>query len=152
MDNEYTLSKALEYGKEGKIETWIHAFLLGEGNNTALSDGLKRKKRYFIGPIKMPLYLFERCCGPEPDMKYKIDELGFNSRVSAIMKRFGNSWDMPPLIINFYDNKFELNDGNHRYEALKHCGIGKYHVIIWITDNKDYIAFTNRYRKYINAC
>lgn len=152
MNSKYTLTGALEFAKKSSIGEWLHAFLLDEGNNIAFSVGLKKEKRYYIGPVKMPLYLFERCCGPELSMKYKIDESGFNMRVAAIAKRFKNSWDMPPLIINYCDGKFELNDGNHRYEALKNCGIKECYVIIWITDNNDYTDFTDKYRRYISDC
>lgn len=49
-------------------------FLNNEGNNPDLSKGLKIKKTYFFEPVKMPLLLFSRCCGPEEGLKYKIDE------------------------------------------------------------------------------
>jgi hypothetical protein len=34
------------------------------------------------------------------------------------------------------DNKYELNDGNHRLEALKKLGINQYWVIIWGKKNR----------------
>lgn len=120
-------------------------FLHDEGDNIALSDGLKQEKRFFVGPIKMPLYLFERCCGPEENIKYQINEFGFKTNVNAIMERLKNDWDMPPLIVNYCKDDFELNDGNHRYEALIRSGIKEYYIIIWITNNKDYQNFNMKY-------
>ncbi len=82
----------------------------------------------------MKLDLFERCCGPEAGIKHQIPFLGFNARVEAIMGRYqGGLWDMPPLIINYSEGKYELNDGNHRFEALRRLGIGEFWVIIWET-------------------
>ena len=51
-------------------------------------------------------------------------------------ERFKNgNWDMPPLIVDgkIINNKHEINDGNHRFEALKMLGIKEYWVILWRT-------------------
>jgi hypothetical protein len=82
--------------------------LNGDGNNVPFSDGLKLEKRFYTCPLKMPLKIFKRCCGPEDDMKFIINEIGFNNRVQAISERLKSGWDMPPLIINFENGKFEL--------------------------------------------
>ncbi|WIV12711.1 chromosome partitioning protein ParB [Proteiniborus sp. MB09-C3] len=149
MNSLCTLSEAFEYSKRDKIEEWIHMFLHDEGDNFELSDGLKLEKRFFIGPIKIPLKLFERCCGPEENIKYKIDEIGFNERVCSIINRYKDGWDMPPLIINYCKGKFVLNDGNHRYEALVRSYITEYYAIVWITDYEDYQRFNTEYNCFI---
>ena len=46
-----SLTSALEYGRTGRIEEWIHEYLLSDGNNKAFSDGLSLQKRYYIGPV-----------------------------------------------------------------------------------------------------
>jgi hypothetical protein len=122
MEEIFTGKSAREYSNAGRLEEWVHKFLCSEGNNIDFSNGLKLEKRYYIGPIKMPLHLFERCCGPEDNMKYRINEDGFKGRVSEISKRINTGWDVPPLIINFSNNSFELNDGNHRYQAMINSG------------------------------
>lgn len=38
------------------------------------SDGLKLFDRYFMGPVKMPLNLFKRCCGPEENMRWVLQK------------------------------------------------------------------------------
>lgn len=37
----FTLNAAMEYAANHDIETWIHLFLNGEGDNVGLSEGLK---------------------------------------------------------------------------------------------------------------
>jgi len=115
----------------------VHLYLCGEGDNKPFSDGLKLAKRHFEAPKRYPLATFERTCGPEEGMKWQIDEAGFNRNVENIMARYreGN-WDMPPLIIQNHLTHYELNDGNHRYEALKRMGIDTFPVIIWETVNE----------------
>lgn len=149
MNILYNSKTAREYSNEGRIEDWVHSFLCNEGNNIAFSDGLKLEKRQYIGPLNMPLHLFQRCCGPEENMIYKINEDGFLWRVSEIAKRRESGWDMPPLIINYSDNVFELNDGNHRYQAMINSGINKCDVIIWTTGIEDYQQFLEQYREFI---
>ena len=60
-----TLTTARAFAAEGRLEEWIHAYLLTDGHNKPFSDGLKLDKRFYIGPLEMPLALFTRCCGPE---------------------------------------------------------------------------------------
>lgn len=138
MKYKPTTTSAIEFSNCDHLEEWVHLFLSNEGNNKALSDGLKLESRKYFGPIKMNLNLFERCCGPEEGIKYQIPITSFDSRVNAIMIQYKNGdWDMPPLIINRFENKYELNDGNHRFEALKRLDIHKFWVIIWETVNKN---------------
>ena len=149
MNNLCTLSKALEFSNKNNLEEWIHLFLNAEGNNVPFSDGLKLEKRYFVGPLKMPLNLFSRCCGPEKNMKYVVNELSFKNNVYNIVEMFKNNWDMPPLIINYSKGKFELNDGNHRYEALVQNKTLEYYIIIWITEKEDFEDFIIKYNEFL---
>jgi len=141
----HTLQTAINYAHQGKIEEWVHMFLLGEGNNIDFSIGLKLEKRCFYGPLEMPLSHFERCCGPENTMKFTVGEKSFNRNVNNIKERFESGWSMPPLIINYVDGKFELNDGNHRFEALVRSDVTNYYVIIWTTSESDMNEFIQRY-------
>jgi len=134
MDYKPTASSAVEYAKADKLEQWIHLFLCGEGNNKAFSDGLKLEPRCYHKPEMMNLDNFKRCCGPESNMKWQIPESGFIKHVDGIASFYNTgNWDMPPLIVQLDKNRYELNDGNHRYEALKKLGITKYWVLIWET-------------------
>ena len=139
MDRTYTLSGALEYGKQGKIEEWVHEFLLGVGDNPTFSEGLKLQKRFYAGPVRMPLHLFKRICGPEEDMKYRNPAEGFELHVGNMVSAIREGWDMPPLIVQFGEEGLELNDGNHRFEALIRTGETHHHVIFWTSAEKDLV-------------
>ena len=56
---------------------------------------------------------------------------------------------MPPLIVHYVDGGFELNDGNHRYEAYSRLGIEEYYVIVWITEKYEYDDFIKKYSDYL---
>ena len=88
----------------------------------------------------MNLDLFTRTYGPEPGMAYSIREddkeqiKWFWLNIGGITEKYrAGKWDMPPLIIQDNDGIYEINDGNHRFEALKMLGIKKYWVILWRT-------------------
>ena len=143
-----TTESAMQFAENGRIEEWIHLYLLSDGDNKPFSDGLKLADRYYIGPVKMPLSLFTRCCGPEENMKWRVNKEWFEIKVTRIAEAIGSGRDMPPLIVNFADHGFELNDGNHRFEAFSRLGIKEHYVIFWITDKEDYEEFMSEYPQY----
>lgn len=150
MEYGRTLTSAREHSLNAKLEEWIHAFLLSDGDNKGLSDGLKLEERAFLGPVKMPSSLFSRCCGPEEEMGWHVDKDGFEKRVGRLQEAISNGADLPPLIVNFDDGQFQLNDGNHRFEAYSRLGIQEVNVIIWTTGQADYDRFVSEYAAYLS--
>ncbi len=146
MCEAFTLSDAIKYADLGRIEDWVHSFLCGIGDNRPFSEGLKLYKRYYTRPVLVDLENLTRICGPEEGIKYPVDRGGFEYRVSGIMEAFQKGWDMPPLIVGYHGGQFELNDGNHRYEALIRSGVKQYYVIFWSTDTEDYHEIIAKYR------
>lgn len=143
MSLEYkaTLSSAREYAEEGRIEEWVHGYLLGEGHNKPFSDGLKLCPRYYTEPLELPLSTLCRCCGPEENMPYRVHPEVFERKVRAIMDAARSGSNFPPLIVNYEDGRFTLNDGNHRYEAYKRLGYDTCIAIVWTTGERDMEKF-----------
>lgn len=90
MDYACTLTNAIECGKHGMIEEWIHAYLLSDGDNKPFSDGLKLHDRIFHGPASFPLDLLTRNTGPEPEMRWQIHPEWFEAHVGQLMERYGH--------------------------------------------------------------
>lgn len=155
MEYKCTMSSVQNYAKHNKLEEWVHSYLLSDGHNKEFSDGLKLYDRYFLGPIKMPLSLFNRCCGPEENMRWRINEEWFEKHVNELKETIQHEKDMPPLIVHYLvgdgksDGEFELNDGNHRLEAYSRLGIKEYYVIVWITEKSEYDLFMSKYSRYL---
>ncbi len=145
LEYKCSLSSARAYAEKNKIEDWVHQYLLSDGHNKEFSDGLKLFDRYFIGPIKMPLNLFSRCCGPEENMKYRVNAEWFEKLVTELEHTIQTVDDMPPMIANYVNGHFELNDGNHRFEAYQRLGVKEYYMIIWITEKTDYEDFYEKF-------
>ena len=155
LEYRCTLSSAKEYAQNGRLEEWIHAYLLSDGHNKEFSDGLKLFERRFLGPVTMPLSLFHRCAGPEETMIYRIHPGWFEKHVTELGEAILREPDMPPLIVHYLieegkdEGEFELNDGNHRFEACNRLGITEYPVIVWITEDAEYRQFMEKYGKYL---
>lgn len=133
----FTLKSAIQASKTNRIEQWIHKMLLqGDNPNIGLSEGLKKEKRYFTGPVKIKLTEFKRASGPEDHMLYRVNEEYFNHRVKKMVDEIKSGWDVPPLLIECQDEDFHMCDGNHRYEALRRSGRDEYYAIFWYTTTK----------------
>ena len=145
MEYSATLSSAREYAEQGKIEEWVHAYLCGEGHNKPFSDGLKLCVRYYTAPVALSLTELSRCCGPEEDMPFRVHPEVFERKVMGIMDAAESGADLPPLIVNYENGKFTLNDGNHRYEAYARLNFSECEVIIWTTAEQDMVDFKEKY-------
>lgn len=149
-----TLTSAKQFASKGRLEDWIHAYLLSDGHNREFSDGLKMFDRFYLGPMTMPLSLFSRCCGPEETMRWRINKEWFESHVNELQQVILSKADLPPLIVHYLiedgqtEGTFELNDGNHRLEAYNRLGIKEYPVIVWITEQHEYEQFVKKYGQY----
>jgi len=150
MTYDQHCTTAAAFARAGRLEEWVHAYLLSDGNNKAFSDGLRLFPRHYIGPINMPLRMLTRCCGPEEHMKFRIDRDGFESRVTGIADAIRAGADLPPLIIHYANGGFELSDGNHRHEACMRLGLAEFPVIVWITENAELADFREKYAAYLS--
>ena len=152
-----TLTSARAFAEAGRLEEWIHQYLLSDGNNAPFSDGLKLVPRFYLGPVQVPLSLLNRCCGPEEGMKWRVDPEHFEHKVTRLQEAIQQDPDMPPLIVHYFFSEtdgqpeFELNDGNGRYEAYVRLGYTHAHVIFWITEPEELAAFQERYHAMLGA-
>ncbi|MGM0882277.1 MAG: CD3324 family protein [Bacillota bacterium] len=147
LDYHPTSKSATEYSEAGMLEEWIHTYLLFDRRNK--SDGLRLFYRYYLGPIMMPLSLFQRSSGLEEQMKWKVHPTVFESRVMNWMDKIRSGEDSPPLIINYDKGVFEINSDNPLFEALKRSRMKEHPVIIWITERADHDIFVTDYAIYI---
>ena len=92
-------TEALEYARRGLIEDWIHEFLTTSGKNEGLSTGLKKEKRFFVGPRKIDLDKLQRICGPEKNIKYHEPQERLEKKVDRILRGMNRGWEIPPLIV-----------------------------------------------------
>lgn len=134
MEYEGTLAGCRRWAEAGQLGEWVHRYLLSDGDNVPLSDGLREEEAVFHGPVVMPLFLFTRCSGPsEEGLAFRVDAGWWAYKVERIRQAMVAGADLPPLIIGWCGetDAFGLNDGNHRWEACRQLGIAEYPVILW---------------------
>ncbi|WP_282937265.1 hypothetical protein [Paenibacillus sp. RC67] len=138
---QFTTTEAQQYAECGQLEEWIHLYLNSAGRNPVMSQGLKQKQRYWVGPILVDVQRLRRCHGPETetDMEYKSPVELWEHRVNQFADMFSEGWDAPPPIVEVRGETLSVRDGNRRTAALQRAGIHKYWVIIWDNDNIDNI-------------
>jgi hypothetical protein len=134
----YTINEIIEFSKEKNIEDWIHIFLNSSGDNIPMSKGLKKAKKYWIGPLEIDLNLLKRCCGYEENMEFVESKENFVNNINRLTKLIKNGYELAPLIIEYKENLLYVRDGTHRLEALKNSNYKKYWVVIWCNSETDY--------------
>ena len=132
---------AQKWASEGKLEEWVHKFLLsGKGGKSdpEFSKGLKREKRWWNGPIELRLTDLSPAVGVEPEMEYVIDKDHWSARTSNLAESFSSLLALPPLIVEYRAGELSVRDGNTRYGAMKLLGWPTCWVIIWYNSESDY--------------
>lgn len=144
---------AKEYEQNGFLEEWIHTFLLFERRNIAFSEGLLKENRFFTGPLQMERTLFRRSSGPEETMKWRVDERYFENNVKKWQKKIQKGkWErIPPVIIGYEEERFEINCGSPLFEAFCRENIPLIPVIIWITKSECMERFQRNYMSQSEA-
>lgn len=136
---------AEQYSQAGMLEEWIHTYLLFERRNREFSEGLHRQPRQYMGPLAMSLSLFSRSSGPEEHMKWQVHPAVWEERVTAWQRRIRQRETLPPLIVNYGKEGFELNCGSPLYEALIREGIPYFPVVIWCSSEADREEFAKKH-------
>jgi hypothetical protein len=135
-----TLS-AQKWARAGRIEAWVHHYLLsGKGgkSNPIFSEGLKREKRWWNGPIELSLTALSSAVGTEPSMEYVVKKYEWQARTSHLARSFADLLSLPPMIAEYRRGELSLRDGNTRYGAMRHLGWPTCWVIIWYNSESDY--------------
>lgn len=75
-----------------------------------------------------------------------MDRASFETHVANIQAAVRDGADLPPLIANFQaGGRFVLNDGNHRWEALKRQGERRARFVVWTCSAAECDEFWLRY-------
>ena len=128
--SDFSFHGAQQCADAGRIEAWIHAYLnTGYWANLPLSDGLKLKERFWVGPILVRVDNIDRVTGPEEEMPYREPQEQWDRRLLEIQRTMKALADLPPLIVNAKNGthrnedgtyRFIIADGSHRLQALQH--------------------------------
>lgn len=130
-----TLASAKSYSEAGLSEEWIHSYLLFTRKNMDLLEELNVSNCYYFGIIKLPLRLIRE---------------DYNSSIMSsipLPEDEINLYESPPLIIQFRNKKFIVNEDVSLFLTLKTKRLNSYPVYIWIKDIVDYRFFMDNYSR-----
>jgi hypothetical protein len=135
----FDLPTALAFAAKGDIESWLHAYLAnGPRANLPLSMGLRRQQRWWRGPLRVDLDRLARCCGPEPEMEFRVNQAGWEKYTTDLAVSFTDLAAIPPLLVEYRAGLLSIRDGNHRYEAMRRKGWTSCWVILWYNSQQEY--------------
>src|SRR6266478_9975118 len=144
-----TIEEVKKHAENGRLEDWIDAFLHAEGNNVPLADGLKKQKRYWIGPLQFPLKRLLRCCGPEEEMEYRVSLEDWNKKVGSLIAHIQSGGELPPFIVQYRQGIFSIRDGSHRYGAYEKLGRATYWTLIWCDSEEAFKEMKHKLRDLV---
>lgn len=123
LGRDFSLRGARLAMAEGTVDEWLQDYLRVEApwKNLGLADGLLLAPRAY-DLIEVPLADLDRCCGPEPEMKFRQDRESFEKHILAIAASLERMEDLPPLVVEPDGDRFTVCDGTHRLEALRRTG------------------------------
>ena len=133
-----TLSLAKQYNSEGKIEQWMQDFLRADGKNLALADGLLLEERHYFGLREIPITLLSDVKDGAPEyLQAENDRQYFFYVVNQMKESLADSWDAPPIIVEYVYGKFQVDDGRHRLELYRQIGAERVWAIVWTTGEEN---------------
>jgi len=138
---ELDASSAQRWANAGKVEEWVHKYLLsGKGGKSdpEFSEGLKRERRWWNGPVELCLDDLSPAVGTDPGMEYVVEKDRWYAWTSRLAKSFSNPVSLPPLIAEYRGGELSIRDGNTRYGAMRLLGWTRCWVIIWYNSESDY--------------
>jgi len=132
-----SLTMAKAYDEAGEIEAWLQLFLRNDGNNVALADGLLLEKRYYLGIREVPIELLDDIKKGTPEYLYDEDSIAYFWWIVERMEADYGEWDVPPLIVEYRDERFWVNDGRHRLEMYRRMKAETVTAVFWTTGEEN---------------
>lgn len=141
----FDLISARRAAEAGAIEAWVYLYLAGgPWANPGLSEGLRRERRWWRGPLAVPCGQLVRCCGPEPEMEYRMEPEAWAQRVGTLAAALTTLEAVPPLIVEYRGGVLSVCDGNHRLAAMERRGWARAWVLVWYNHEADALAHSQQ--------
>jgi hypothetical protein len=133
--SQYTLRSALDAARRDQVAQWVGDFLASRGSdNATLAAALAQGEHAWFGPWLIRLEDLVPLAGPDDDAPCPVEPDEWEADVDALEESVEGGWTPPPLLAEYRDGRFLLQDGNHRYEALLRAGESEAWVIVWCDD------------------
>lgn len=145
-DDAYSLDTAMKARDLNELTEWVAGFLASPGSdNPALAEHLSEELGWWTGPLELPLDQLNRLVGPPGDpVLCPVDDEYWEGRLDELDERTKNGWEPPPVIVSYRQDKFVLEDGNHRAESVRRAGKKQVWAIVGFENGQDAVRFTRQ--------
>ncbi len=145
-DDPYSVEAAKRADDAGRLAEWVMGFLASPGSdNEALAAELAFAGASFLGPVRVALDDLNPLAGPDDhDVSIPVPEQEWDDEVDAMDERLARGWEPPPLLVSHRRGVYELEDGNHRHDALRRAGATHAWAVLVFWDESDRSAFSSR--------
>ena len=134
----FSLASAHAAAEHDDLARWVGDFLASRGSDNAiLAAALAQDPHWWAGPLRVPVADLERLAGPEDDALVPIEAEEWEEDVETMEESIEEGWEPPPLLVEHQDGRLLLQDGNHRYEALRRAGEDEAWVIVWFSSPEE---------------
>ncbi len=122
--DEYTVDTARQAAERDELDDWVARFLASPGSdNAALAEQLTESRRWWLGPLQLPIDQLHRLAGPaDHPVVEAVDEDDWRDDVDDLADRVDDDWEPPPSVVSYRKGQLVLEDGNHRVEAMRRAG------------------------------
>ena len=136
MSARFSLASAFDAAtSDERLARWVGDFLASRGSdNATLAAALAQQPHWWLGPVSVPIDDLVRLAGPEDDALCPVEPEEWEDDVDSIKSSVEEGWEPPPLLAQYADGQLLLQDGNHRYEALRRAGESHAWVLVWFDD------------------
>ena len=124
-DHDYSVDSARAAAERDELDDWVARFLASPGSDNApLAHELTKRRRWWHGPVQLPIDQLERLAGPsDHPVLVPVDDDEWRDDVGDLADRVDDeAWHPPPVIVTYEDGTLSLEDGNHRVEGLRQAG------------------------------
>ena len=135
-DGEFSVDAARAAAERDALDDWVARFLASPGSDNApLAHQLTQARRWWLGPVLLPLDQLHRLAGPPGDpVLCPVDEDYWRDDVEELADRVDGDWEPPPVIVTHQDGQLLLEDGNHRVEGLRRAGRDQVWAVVAFDD------------------
>jgi hypothetical protein len=146
-DRRFDLASAFSAADDDELALWVGDFLASRGSdNATLAAALATREHWWLGPVRLSLDLLVPLAGPDDDALCPVEPEDWEDDVGSMESSIEHGWEPAPLLAQYDRGELLLQDGNHRYEALKRSGETHAWVLVWFDDPDERRAFGDRVR------
>ena len=138
-DDSHSLDAARVAAARDELGAWVAEFLASPGSdNAALGEELTNGRRWWLGPVQVPLQRLNRLAGPRGDaVLCPVSEDDWRDDVDDLAQKVNDGWEPPPVIVSYRDGQLVLEDGNHRVEGVRRSGAHDTWAVIGFDDPEE---------------